>query len=62
MKNIKLKVKERKCERCIVTMTAENSLGVLVSRDLDFSGNAIGVLYYGAHLVVDALNEMETAT
>lgn len=59
MKNITLTVKERKCERCIVTVTVENSAGVQVSRDLDFSGNAIGVLYYGAHLMVDALNKME---
>lgn len=59
MKNIRLKINKKGVETCIVELSAQMDNGVVVKRDLDFSGNAILPMLHAAQLIVDTLYDME---
>lgn len=56
MKNIQIEVKRRGCELLVAELSWDED-GIRVSKDVKFSGNANTSAYWGATLVVDALNE-----
>jgi hypothetical protein len=58
MKNFKLSKVRSGIEVLILKLTAEMPDGTVVSKDLDFGGNAKSAVWHGAESIVQALNEL----
>ena len=54
-----LRVIKQGCEVLLVRLTVYRPDGTFVSKDLDFGGNATSAVYYGATLILQALNELK---
>jgi len=59
MKNLKIEILEKKCERLIVRLTVEFEDDTKDFMDLDMSGNLGTAPFYYGSLIVKALNKMQ---
>lgn len=55
--NISYKVKERKCERLIITLII-NEDGNITEKEIDLSGNSCSSALWGVRTTIEALNSL----